>query len=138
MGFYTSGAIQNQFASFDESHIEDNVSVTEEAAGSFAAVGSPAGDRFAQVVRTLIGEGHSGETVQIVLLSRPDDAAETITLPYPIAHRRKGRGSAWTMGQRYVALSCLTELPALTDTLELDRRLKELASSRSSSHFASA
>ncbi|WP_200958098.1 hypothetical protein [Nocardioides sp. Soil805] len=58
-----------------------------------------------------------GSVYQVFVLSGPRDS-ETQTLPAPITHSRRGRGSAFAQGQRYHAMS---ELLTARDTADLAR-----------------
>jgi hypothetical protein len=56
------------------------------------------------------------QSFQVFLLSSPDDK-RTWKLPKPIRHEGDGRGSAWTMGQRYAYFDDLKAAPATTAEL---------------------
>ncbi len=53
---------------------------------------------------------------QVLLLSEPKDS-RTVHLPQPIAHSKRGRGSAFARGHRYLSLA---ELQSANDTRDLN------------------
>jgi hypothetical protein len=63
--------------------------------------------------RDLVSEG---EVLEVVLLTPPDDP-RTLTLERAIRHDGRGRGSAWTMSQRYTSEAALRRNPTTTDDL---------------------
>ena len=123
MGFYADGEIKTHLPLVRNS--VDNVLIADEAVTELARSATRDSDACAAIVRAMLAEDHEGERVQIILLSPPEDP-ETVRLDQTVTHQGQGRGSAWTMGQRYVAVSALMDQPQPTTTAELDARLGKL------------
>ena len=71
------------------------------------------------LVNRLLDEGRreEGQRYKVFLLSGPD-SPDTMKLPKPIPNDKKsktGKGTAFTMGQRYVASTALLEARTTTD-----------------------
>lgn len=67
------------------------------------------------VISASMGLGWTNSAYQVFILSAPS-APETVTLPNAIKHSRRGRGSAFVRGQRYLSLS---ELQSAGDTVDI-------------------
>jgi hypothetical protein len=116
MGFYRRGKIERHFPSIRA--IEDNVAFTRQNAERLRATGSPVEHDVSDLIETLLDHHRrtEGHTHMVFLLTAPDDP-QTLVLPQPIRHDTGGRGSAWTMGQRYVGEAALRRHPETTDEL---------------------
>lgn len=107
IGFYSKQNIYPLVPMIVETH--DNVVMERDAyEGSLGAL-----------VNRLLDEERreEGRTFKVFLLSAPD-SPETLTLPKPIPNDKKsktGKGTAFTMGQRYVASAALLEAKTTTD-----------------------
>lgn len=121
MGFYTNGAIQREVPRIE--YREDDVAFTA-AEATQRAGGDENDERIAELITTLVAAGprQAAETYQVFLLSAVDDPA-TIRLNNAIVNdtvAATGRRWAWTMGQRYVSLSRLTD-PGVAVTTDLEQ-----------------
>jgi hypothetical protein len=110
MGFYANAAIQAHVPCIR--HREDHVMFTlDEATARKASSGT---DRMlGEIIETALAAGtrEAGKQYQIFLLSEPEDP-ETVCLARPIENdtvSESGRSWAWTLGQRYVSLTGLTQ-----------------------------
>jgi hypothetical protein len=64
-----------------------------------------------------------GSEYDVFLLSKSDDAQNTVLLDEPIANDQKspaGKPVAWTRGQRYVNLERLSRRPSVRFTSQLE------------------
>lgn len=109
LGFYANGAIQPFVPRIQ--HRRDLVPFTHDHAAVLAAR-SPADQRVGAVIMAHLRDGtrEVGQQYQVFLLSDPG-GEDTVRLAHRIdndARSGNGRSRAWTMGQRYVALSDLT------------------------------
>jgi hypothetical protein len=116
LGFYRQGQIERHFPSIRA--IEDHVPFSADHVETLRTSGSPIDHEIADLIETLVGHHRRDDwdTYQVFLLTPPDDL-RTLTLANPITHNTTGRGSAWTMGQRYIAETALLCTPATTDEL---------------------
>ena len=110
MGFYANAAIQAHVPCIR--HREDHVMFTPDKATTRKA--SSGTDRMlGEIIETALATGtrEAGKQYQIFLLSEPEDP-ETVCLARPIENdtvSESGRPWAWTLGQRYVSLTGLTQ-----------------------------
>ena len=116
MGFYRLGKIEPHFPRIIG--IAQHVDFTPANVERLRATGSPVDREVARIVETLLKhrKRRDGEVFDVFVLSSPDHP-DTLTLDQPIKHRATGRGSAWTMGQRYIAERSLENNPTTTDDL---------------------
>jgi hypothetical protein len=116
MGFYRHSSIERHFPAIRA--IEDGVPFTRENADRLRATGSPVDREVGDLIDTLLDhhKRYEGDVHEVVLLTTPDDP-QTVTLPRAIRHHPTGRGSAWTMGQRYISEAALRRNPQTTDEL---------------------
>ena len=116
IGFYRQGEIMEHFPSIRAQ--EDGVAFSRENVERLRATGSPIDSEVADLIDTLV-EHHrrdDWDAYQVFLLTPPDDP-HTLTLSHPIKHDTRGRGSAWTMGHRYVGEAALLRDPQTTADL---------------------
>jgi hypothetical protein len=110
MGFYANAAIQAHVPCIR--HREDHVMFTADEATTRKA--SSGTDRMlGEIIETALAAGtrEAGKQYQIFLLSELEDP-ETVCLARPIENdtvSESGRPWAWTLGQRYVSLTGLTQ-----------------------------
>jgi hypothetical protein len=116
MGFYRHGNIERHFPSIRA--IEDNILFTRENAEQLRTTGSPIDREVADLIDTLLDhhKRYEGLVYEVVLLTQQDDP-QTLTLDRAIRHNGRGRGGAWTMGQRYASEAAIRRGPATTDEL---------------------
>ncbi len=116
LGFYRRRKIEPHVASI--LHRRDDVLFAREEAAALRARGSAFDSEVADLIEITLdnGERLDGTTYQVFLLSGCNDP-DTLVLDHPIRHDTDGRGSAWTMGQRYVRLSTLADQPVTTAEL---------------------
>jgi hypothetical protein len=115
MGFYRRGQIEPHFPTIR--WIEDNVAFTGEHATRLRATGSPIDLEIAALIDAAPSyHKRSSREHKVFLLSPPEDE-QTLTLAQPIRHYTSGRGTAWTMNQRYVSEAALRRSPRDTDEL---------------------
>lgn len=116
IGFYKEGAIRREFPLI--LHRRDEVLWSPEEAGSLRRTGKPFDKELADLMDRLLAAGvrPQGGLNQVFLLSAPD-APETFKLDHEIKHVTGGRGSAWVMGQRYVAFDAVKQGPRTTEEL---------------------
>jgi hypothetical protein len=122
LGFYANSAIQTHISRIRQR--EDLVTFTLEEAAARKA-GSPADQLIDGIIETALRAGtrEEGKQYQVFLLSGPEDQ-DTVRLAQPIINdvlSASGRPWAWTMGQRYVSLTSLTQ-PGVTVTSALAPR----------------
>jgi hypothetical protein len=116
MGFYRRGKIERHFPSIRAK--EDEVVFTLENANRLRATGSAIDRELGDLIDTLLDHHRrtDEEVKQVFLLTPPEDP-QTLTLPHVIRHDTGRRGSAWTMGQRYISEAALRRNPQTTDDL---------------------
>lgn len=107
IGFYSKQNIYPLVPMILETH--DNVVIERDAHEGSLGV----------LVNRLLDEERreEGRTFKVFLLSAPD-STDTLKLPQPIPNDKKsktGKGTAFTMGQRYVASAALLEAKTTTD-----------------------
>jgi hypothetical protein len=120
MGFYYGGAIQPEVALIR--HRRDNVTLSKASADALRKTDDPFDAELAALIERLLDASPRapGQQYQLFLLSPVDDE-QTLRLARPIentATDRKGKASAWTMGQRYTQSSALAQSPDTTSELE--------------------
>lgn len=116
LGFYAQGAIQPLIAQIRVVH--PSVLFTREEAARRR--GSSA-EELADLIEHLLERGQrvEGESYQVILLSREDDAA-TVRLVEPIVNDTTtvdGKSWGWTLSQRYTSLARLTSGVSRTSQL---------------------
>lgn len=116
MGFYKDGAIKPEFPTI--LHQRDEVLWSPEEASRLREEGRPFDPEVADLIDRLLAAGvrPRGGLNQVFILS-PPDAPETFRLDHEIQHVTGGRGSAWTMGQRYVVFDAIQRAPRTTAEL---------------------
>jgi hypothetical protein len=116
LGFYRHGQIEPHFPAIRA--IEDHVPFSRDHAARLRATGSPIDRELADLIETVphYYRKWEGEPHKVFLLTTPDDP-QTLVLGQPIRHDTGGRGSAWTMGQRYTSEAALLANPRSTDDL---------------------
>lgn len=117
MGFYRRRKIELHIPTIR--HRRDGVLFTREEVERLRASEDDVDTSIASLIETTVaaGERIDGNTHQVFLLSEPTDDQHTHHLPHPIRHEGDGRGSAWTMGQRYAYFADLEAAPATTADL---------------------
>ncbi len=97
-------------------HVEDNVPFSTLEVTRRLALGDPVEDRLAKVIQASLasGERADGAVHKVFILSPPGDS-ETVELAEPLPHEGEGKGSAFTMGQRYVYLEDLKAAQSTAD-----------------------
>jgi hypothetical protein len=116
LGFYRHGQIEVHFPTVRA--IEDHVPFSDENVERLRATGSPIDRELADLIDSVphYYRNYEGEPHKVFLLSPPDDP-QTLRLAQPLRHDTAGRGSAWTMGQRYIGEQALLRNPRTTDDL---------------------
>jgi hypothetical protein len=116
VGFYRHGNIERHFPEIRA--IEDDILFTRENARRLRETGSQTDRDVADVIDAMLDRDERGEgdVLEVVLLT-PHDDHRTLTLGRAIRHDGRGRGSAWTMGQRYASEAALRRNPATTNDL---------------------
>jgi hypothetical protein len=111
LGFYSSGAIQPAVARIDR--IFSPVELSADLAAEWSLSTDPLRRRAGDAAAAALFDGRGPESVQIVVLSRPDEPA---TIPIPeIPHRG---AAAWTLFQRFVPLDRLLSATTTDDLAE--------------------
>jgi hypothetical protein len=100
MGFYRNGHIEPEFPVIRA--IEDHIPFTLEHAATLRTTESAVNREIAALIERMLDDGVRSdiEVLKVFLLTPPGDP-QTVTLAQGINHDSAGRGSAWTMGQRY-------------------------------------
>jgi len=116
LAFYRARRIECEIPAILERR--DNVPFTHEEVARLRATATGADTELARLIADSLDAGDhlEGVTYQVFLLS-PPDSSETHRLQSPIAHHGDGRGSAFTMGQRYVFFEHLERGPETTAEL---------------------
>ena len=119
MAFYAEAAIQPQVARIV--HRIGSVPFTAAEASQRRLTGG-ADELVAELIESMLTSGARTDGTEYgVFLLSPSDHPDTIVMDNPIANDtvvESGRAWAWTMGQRYVSLACLTR-PGITTTSQL-------------------
>jgi hypothetical protein len=116
IGFYRLGKIEPHFPTIRAA--QDHVEFSSENAERLRSSLSPVDRELADLITTLVSHHRRDDwdTYQVFLLTPPADP-QTLTLPQPIMHDTRGRGSAWTFGHRYISEGSLLRTPRNTDEL---------------------
>jgi hypothetical protein len=116
LGFYSRGQIKPHFPAIRT--VEDHLTFSRETVTQLRTSGSTTDAEIADLIETLVNHNRRDDwnTYKVFLLTSPNDP-QTLTLPHPIRHDTSGRGSAWTMGQRYLGEAALLRNPQTTDEL---------------------
>lgn len=118
LGFYRNGRIEPEFPTILTRR--DQVIFSSSQAAELRRTGEPLDEQLASLIEGTLGAGSHIEShpYQVFLLSAAGDETRTLALKQPIVHTASGRGTAWTMGQRYIYSERLMSEP--TTTTELD------------------
>jgi len=118
LGFYRNGRIEPEFPAILLRR--DQVVFSADHASELRKTGAPLDDRLASLIEGTLDTGShvASHPYQVFLLSAADDASSTLALKEPIIHAGAGRGTAWTMGQRYIYSERLMSEPATTTELD--------------------
>ena len=116
IGFYRHGKIEPHFPTIRAS--EDHVAFSTENVERLRSSGSAVDRELADLIATLVSHHlrDDWDSYQVFLLTPPAHP-QTLTLPQPIMHDTRGRGSAWTFGHRYIGEASLLRNPRNTDEL---------------------
>jgi hypothetical protein len=114
LGFYRKRRIEREIPRI--LYVEDSVPFNAAEAARRLALGDPLQDRVARVIQASLasGERADGAIHKVFILSPPGDP-ETVELAQPLPHEGEGKGSAFTMGQRYVYLESLKTAESTAD-----------------------
>jgi hypothetical protein len=118
IGFYAHGAIQPEFPRIQARR--DHVPVELNTTQAWLTSGNPEDARFAGVIALLLLDGRESGIVSQIFLLSPPQSPDTLVISRPIQNMRRGLGSAWTQGHRYVPEAAIRSEPETTD--ELDKR----------------
>lgn len=111
LGFYASGAIQPAVARIEG--VFSPVELSPDVAAEWSFSVDPLQRRAGDALAAALFEGRHPETVQIAVLSGPDEAA-TLSIP-EIPHRGS---AAWTLFQRFIPLDRLLSATTTDDLVE--------------------
>lgn len=116
IGFYRLGKIEPHFPTIRAA--EDHVEFSNDNVERLRSSASPVDHELADLIATLVSHHRRDDwdSYQVFLLTPPADP-QTLTLPQPILHDTRGRGSAWTFGHRYISEASLLRTPRNTDEL---------------------
>jgi hypothetical protein len=118
MGFYNRGQIEPFFPHIRYRRM--NIHWTLASAAALRETGAPLDAEVADLIERTLADPTDprveGWYYQVFLLT-PDDDPRTLRLAQPVKHHTHGRGSAWTMGQRYASEEALRLNPFTTDEL---------------------